>query len=146
MLFREGDQVPMGGLDHQHDGACCVHSFPSIRYECSFIAHVLLLLTYVLAYLPCDIPLIVMCLVESWFVMWLPLVGYAYFMFARYYVVTPLHRDACGVSNQWVCSYRLEFQVDLLTPCASKCHMFRPLRVKEVARDTKHMRHYVLVI
>ena len=79
------------------------------RDKCLFTAHVLLLLTYVLAYLPCDVPMFTMCLVECWLVMWLLLVGYACFVLARCYLVALLHIDVCRVANQWVCSYRLEF-------------------------------------
>ena len=76
-----------------------------MRDECLFIAHVLLLLTYVLTCLPCNVPLftyVLGCL------MWLPLVGYACFVLARHFVV-PLYRDAYRVANQWVCSYKFEF-------------------------------------
>ena len=54
---------------------------------------------YVFVCLPCDVPMFGMCLVDYWFVTWLPLVKFSCFVLAQCYFVVPLHGDAYGVAN-----------------------------------------------
>ena len=64
---------------------------------------------------------LLMCLVDCWFAMLLPLVGYACFMLARCYLVAIIRGVFGCDANQWVCPCKFALWAHLLTSCASKC-------------------------
>ena len=74
-LFRGIDQVPIGeeGLGHQHDGSPLCTSLLINKRQMFIHCPCVIVAYYMLVYLPCDVPMFAICLVNCWLVTWLPL-------------------------------------------------------------------------
>ena len=92
--------MPMGRLGHLHDGAQLCTPLP-INKSWIFIYCLCVALDLFMCLLICHMMsfYLLMCLGECWLITWLPLVGYACFVLARCYVITPLYRNAYGMAN-----------------------------------------------